>query len=351
MQLPLGMRLTLRPFLLLLRDLVLLCRKRWGQITHRLWYIFGFLRSRFLSRCSERKDEIRPSAERRSAKSSPTTVICASQLPPQLTSIAGGDTPQVVIDESPAIPIAVRRPTIDNTPQEYHENNGADSPDVNDYKLSESEPISRSPDTAPRYDEPDPIEGAFSQNREESTSNSPVTPSRNNARPPSRSHRPASLHAEHHLGLPSEPQSSHRPLSESGYHSPPYQSSRPPSVTSSTSSRVYRASGPFTPVRTPHPITDAPRRRNRPHTPASTRQEVHEEPLDAPELREVVPQTSGFSHHDRSATARPRPSTTPPGGGLRPMLGINRYEKNRKVTIEETSEIHVLPPVTTEFAP
>ena len=365
----LGMRLTLRSLLLLLKELALLLHRRWDQMARRLWYIFGFLRSRSLPRHPERRDEIRPSVERRSTKSNPspaTAVICASRLPPPLTPIPGGDTP-LVIDESPTIPIAVRGPTTDDTRQEYNGNDSADHSDVDNYMLLESKPLSRSPDSVRLHDEPEPIEDVLSQNPEDSTSNSPATVSPSNSRPPSRSHRPASPHTEHRLGYLPGPQYSHRPPSESAHHPlpylngaeaaasgsllvPPTQSTRPPSIASSVSSRVYSASKPFTPLRTPYPITDAPRRKNRSSTPASARRRVHEAPLEAPELHQAVHHTSGSIHRDsHSATTSFRPSTTLPEGPLRPMIAIARYEKHRKVKIEEASGNHVLLPITTEF--
>ena len=319
MQLPLGMRLTLRPFLLLLRDLVLLCRKRWGQITHRLWYIFGFLRSRFLSRCSERKDEIRPSAERRSAKSSPTTVICASRLPPPLTLVTGGDTP--LANESPTIPVAVQGPTIDDTRQECHENDSADRSDVDNYMLSEIKPVSRSSDSVRHHDEPDPIEDVLSQNREDSTQNCPATISPSNSRPPSRSHRPASLHAEHRLGYRTGSQHSHRPPSESAYYSPPYLSDREAAASGSV----------FVPPHLGPPSSTQSTR------PASI---VHQTTGSIP--ASIVHQTTGSIDSDRTA---------PPEGRLRPMIQIERYEKHRVGKLRRTIRKLVLPPVTTEFAP
>ena len=84
---PIRMQLTLRSFLPLLRDLVLIFPKGWNQMTRRLWYILGILRSRILSRNPERRDEVLLSAECRPAKSNPTAVICASQLPPLVVAI------------------------------------------------------------------------------------------------------------------------------------------------------------------------------------------------------------------------------------------------------------------------
>ena len=284
-----------------------------------------------------------------------------------------GDAPLVTSPMLTTISIEAHRLTVDDTLHESHENYGADHFDVGGYMLAGSNPISRSLDTARHHDEPDPIDGGLSQNRQEPTSNSPAIIPPNNSRPSSRdSYCPAPLHTEHRVGYRPEPQYSHRPPPESSHHSPPQpnnaetaargylpappspeplssaQSARPPAVASSVSSRVTR---PVTPVRTAS-ITHTPRRGNRSSTPTSARQRAHEPPQDTPELRQVVHQTTGSIHHDsHSATASLRPSTTPPEGRLRPMIGINRYKNSRKVKIDigYSGENHVLLPVTTKF--
>ena len=365
------MQLTLRSFLLLLRDLVLILPSRWNQMTRRLLYILGILRSRFLSRNPERRDEVLASAQCGPAKSNLTTLIYASQLPPPLTAITGDNTSLVTSLTPAAISIAVRGLPVDDALHEPHENHDDDHSDANSYMLAGTNPISRSPDIARHHDEPDPINGDLSQNREESTSDSPATISPSNPRPHSpHSHCPAPLPIERHLGYRPESQYSLRPPPESSGRLPPHlsdaeaaargyfpapsfpvlpssaQSTRPTSVASSASSRVTR---PVTPVRTAS-ITDTPRRGNRSSTPASAHQRVHETPLDSPELREVVPQITGSTHGGhRSATAGLRPSTPLQEGRLRPMIAINRYKKHREVRVKFSDENHVLPPVTTEF--
>ncbi|KAF9782854.1 hypothetical protein BJ322DRAFT_179603 [Thelephora terrestris] len=235
------MRLTLRSFLLFLRELVLLFRKRWHHMARRLWYILGGLRARFLSRNPERRN-ICPRVERRPAKSTSTrsTVICASLFPPTATPIAGGDTPTIV----------VRTATVDDTIQESHENNSAHNLDVNTHQNPE---------------------GSISGSSE--TIGSP-----NNSRPPSQnSYRPASILPERRLGRhPPDSQCSCRPPSKTAYHSPsnldgaeavargylePSSSAQfafPPSVNvnTSVSSCVYHASGRFAPSQ-PSPVTNA----------------------------------------------------------------------------------------------
>ena len=132
------MRLTLRKFLLLLKELTLLLHKRWDRMARRLWYIFGLLRSQLLSRYLERRDEIRPSVDRRPAKrDDPTTVISASQVPPSFTPINANDTPTV----------RVRGPTIDDTLQQSHENNDAHNLDADYMSQSQEGPTLNSPGT------------------------------------------------------------------------------------------------------------------------------------------------------------------------------------------------------------
>ena len=320
-------------------------------MTRRLWYVLEILRSRILSRNPERRDEVPPSAECRPAKSNLITAICASQLPPPLTAITG-DSASLVTSLTPtAISIAVRGIPVNDALHEPHENHDDDHSDADSYMLAGTNPISRSPDIARNHDEPDPIDGDLCQNREESTSDSPATISPNNSRPHSpHSHSPAPLSIERQLGHRPEPHCSHRPPPESS-SSPPHlsdaeaaargyfpapsfpalpssaQSTRPPSVASSASSRVTR---PVTHVRTAS-ITDTPRRENRSSTPTSARQRVHETPQDALELRQAVHQTTGSIHRDsHSTTASLRPSTTPSEGRLRPATMIRRHENSRR---------------------
>ena len=215
------MRLTLRNFLLLLKELALLPHKRRDKMSRRLWYIFGLLRSRSLSRHPERRDETRSNVERRPAKpDDPATVISASQVPPSSTPINANDTPTV----------RVRGPTIDDTLQQSHENNGAHGLDIDH----------------------------TSQNQGGPTSNSPATISPNHSGPPSR----------------------HCSPSQSPYFSPSYlngaeaadrgylnvsPSPAPPSSAQSTSSLscpLDGGSGSIAPLRTP-PIPDTPRHRIR----------------------------------------------------------------------------------------
>jgi len=382
------MKLTLQSFLLFLRKLVSFFHKRWDQSTRGLWYIFAFLRSRFSSRYLKKRDETRRNIEPRPIKPPntaiharsieprptvpPTTVICASRFPPPLSPIAGGDTP---IASPVPVSIQVRQATILN-PQdplyETHENNSTDHLGVDGYFLEESGSISRSPNSAGHLGEPESIHVILPPHREYFTSNSPVIPSRATSRPPSQySYRPPQ-----HGGHRPPSQYSHHPPSEYSYRSPrnldgaeaaargylhgppstrpssPAPSVRPPSIAGSVTSQVYRASRPTTRVPRPSPMRNTSRIRRRPPTPASVRQSVHEAPPEFPELPQPGSRTSGSIHRDRpSTTTGPGPVLPPPEseGRLRPMVGIDRYERHMAVVVDDVPHHHVAPPVTTQF--
>ena len=359
LQSAIRMKLILRSVLLLLGDLVLAFPKRWNQMTHRLWYILGILRSWFLSRNPERRDKILPSVECRPAKSDPATVICVSRLPPPLTPITdtNGNAPLVTSPTLTTASIEVRGLVIDEVLHQSHENHGADHFDANSYMPVGSNPSSRSPDIARHHDELDPD---LSQNRE-ATSGSPATISPNDSRPPSLyPHRPAPLHTERHLGYRPESRCSHHVPPESSCRSPPHlndadgaargylpeppspagpssaQSTRPPSVSSSISSRIYRATRPVTRVRTASVINTL-RRGN-----ISSTSALHETP---------VPQRPGSTHGDhRRVAVSFDPLVAPQYGRLRPMVEIDRYGEREKVVVADGFNTHLLPPVTTVFA-
>ena len=368
---PLGMKSTLQSFLVFLRNLVSFFRKRWTQSTGRLWYILTFLRSRSLSRHPKERDKLLRSNKPRPANPSPTTVICASRLPPPLTPIFAGDTP--IIASPTPISIEVRQPTIlitEDTPDESYEN-GAGHLHVDGSFLGGSRQFSRSSDLRGYHDEPDPTHVVLSPNREEFTSNPHATLSRTISRASSRnSYHPPSQYA----GYGPWSQYSHHQPSEDSFRSPlngaeaaargflpralsPRPSSllsvRPPSVASSAVSHVYRASRPAGRVRRPSPMTNAPRRRSRSRTPTLARQNLHEVPPNAhvPESPETESQTTGSIHRDRSGVVvgfGPLPAPEPEGS-LRPMLQIDRYEKHGKVIVEDAVSEHVFPPVTAQF--
>ena len=338
MQLPLWMEFTLHSFLLFLRDLVSFFRKRWDRSTRRLLYVLALLRSRSSFRRQKKRDETSQSIEPWSEKSSSTTVICASRLPPSLLLIAGGDTP--VIASPTPVSIEVRQPTIlnpEDTLDEFYEGGSTENRDIDGYSLAEARLISRSPNFATHHDGPDPTIP------KELTSNSPTTPSR----PPSQySYRPASQCAGYRSVCRPEPQYSHHMSSKHSYCSSPnlsgaesaargYLSERPsqgppspalsaraPSVTDFVTSLAYRASRPVTSVRRPPPE------------------------LPRPEF-----QTTGFVHRDHNGSAASfDPSLSPPPKGkLRPTIGIDRYEKHKMVTVENVVKRRVCPPVTTQF--
>ena len=363
------MELTLRSFLLFLRKLVSFFRQKWDQSARRLWYIFGFLRSRILSRRSKR-NEIRPSIERRPPKPS-TTVVCASRLPPssrivthgtsrappssQLTPIPGGDTPIA----SPApIPIQVRHPTIrSDTIDETHENYSHEHLDVNGYLLADSGPISRGPDPPTHHDEPESIQDVLHPHGDDHAPSNPVIPS-----------LPASRPLSQYSYRPDSQRSAYRPPSQYSYRShlsgaeaaargyvppSPVSSSpalsisvRPPSVAGSTTSQVYRASRPTTRVPRPSPVRSRSRRGAGSSTPASPCPSVHNA---LPEPPQPEPRTSEFIRRGRPSTAVSFGLASPPKDRLRPMIGIDRYAKHKAVVIEEKIHQHVSPPVTTRF--
>ena len=335
MTLPLGMQPLLRSFLLFLRRLVSFFRKRWDRSTRGLWYIFVSLRSRFSFQHPKKRDEIRRSIQSRPANP-PATMICASRLPPQTTPIAGGDTP--VITSPTSISSRVRQPTVSNhedTLYETHEDHSTGHQGVDSYFLEEGRQVSRSPDSTGDY-----------------------------SRPPSRySHRQS-----HYVGHRPPSQYSQRPSSEYSYRSPLHPDdaeaaihtspssrlsspahSRPLSIAGCVTSQAYRAPGSTTRVRRPSPMRNMSQRRGRSSTPASARQGVHEVPPEVPPLPHSVSQTSVFNHPDLHDTAVSFGPIQNPEGRLRPMIGIDRYEKHNQVVIETVIHTHVFPPVTTEF--
>ena len=307
------MGLTLQTFVLFLKNLVAWFRKRWDRSTRRLLYILALLRTRFPPRHSKKGNEINRGIESRSVQSSPTTVICASRLPPPFTSIAGGDTP--VIASPSAISIEVRQPAILNPEDalgESYEDGSTDNGDVDDYFQAKNSPIPGSPGFTNHSCHPPPnLNGAESAAR-----------GYLHERPPPRSPSPAL-------------------------------SARTPSVVSSVASRVYRASRPTTRVRMPSPMANVPRHGERSFTPISVHQSVHGTcpGVFVPEFPRPDSRTTGSVHHDRSSVAVSSGSSLPPPpkGRLRPMVGINRYEKHKMVAVENVVKNHVCPPVTTQF--
>lgn len=362
--------MTLQSFLLFLRELVSLFRKRWDQSTQRLWYIFAFLRSRFSSLQPKKGDKIRRSVEPRPANP-PTTTICASRLPPTiLTPIVGGDTP--VISSPTPISIQVRKATIldhEDPLYETQENPSTEHLGVDGYHLAGSGSISRAHDSADHHDEHEHTYPTLPQGREDLTSYSPVIPSRPISRPPSQFSHRQSQYAGYH---PSS-QYSHRPPSEHSYRSAPHLngaevaargylreppsprpsspalSVRPPSIAGSVTSQVYRAPRPTTRVRRPSPIRDASRHRGRSSTPASARQSVHEVPPEVPALPQTESRTSVSTHHGPHSTTISFGPPPNPKGRLRPMIGIDRYEKHKEVVIDDDLKTHIFSPVTTQF--
>ena len=366
------MELTLRSFLLFLRKLEFFFRRRWDQSTRGLWCIFSFVRSCFSSRRSNNSDVIRRSIKSRPARrlwyifaffrsrflspyprkrgeicrsvkprpeNPPTTVICASRLPPPLTTIFGGDTP---VASPVPISIQVRGPTAidpEDPLYETQENDNNEHLGVDGYDLERSEPISRS------HGHHDENEYTVPQSREDFTSISPVTPSRPASRPPSQ----YSYRQLQYTGYRSPSQHSHRRSSVSPRRSSSVHSVRPPSITGSVISQVYRASRPTTRARVPSLMSNASRRRGRSPTPTSARHSVHEIPPEVPPLPQSGSRTSVSTHSDPHSVAvsfGPVPNTQ---GRLRPMIGIDRYEKHKSVFVEDEVKTHIFPPITTQF--
>ena len=365
------MELALR-LLLLLKKLIIFFRKRWDQSTRRLWYIFALVRSRILPRSPKKKDKTRRNIEYRPAKP-PTTVICASKYPaPPLTPIIGGHTP---ISPAASIPIQVRQPTVSSPGDAVDEAHG--NPDrgllsVDGYFLEGIRPISRSNDPPTFHREPEDIHLPLPphpehihlplpSDQEDDDSHSPVTPARPISQFSDRSGSQYSYRApsQYSIHPPSQHSNrSHLNGAESAARgfldAPPpprrtspaqsVRSARPGSIANSVSSRVYRASRPKTRVARPSPMRNTSKHRARSSTPASPRHSVHDVP---PELPQVEPRTSGSIHRERPSPAVSFGPALPAPDRLRPMVGIDRYEK--RVVIEDKIHSHVYPPVTTEF--
>ena len=197
------MEVTLRSFLLLLRSLVSFLHRRWDQSTRRLWYIFSFVCSRFSSR-HPKGDVIRRSIESRPANP-PPTVICASRLPHD-----DSGTP-FITGSPPPISNQVRQPTIssDGNSPTYAtpEDQTAEHQGVGDYHSEDARQVSYN--SASHHDEHEHEHTlvVVPQGREDFTSNSPVTPSRQASRRPSQHSYPQ----PHPAGYPPTSQHSQPP--------------------------------------------------------------------------------------------------------------------------------------------
>ena len=367
MRLSLGRGSTPRSFLLFLRKFVSFLRQRWNRSARGLWCIFAFLCSRILSQRPKRND-VRPSTERRAPKPS-TAVIRASQLPPssrivthhtdrappQLTPIPGGDTP---IASPTPISIQVRHPTIlSDTIGETHDNYSHDHLDVDGYFLADSGPISRAPDSPIHHDEPESIQIILPPHGGDHAPSNPVIPSLPASRPLSQySYRPDSQYSAYrppsHYSYRSNLDGAES--AARGYAPPSPMSSssalsvavRPPSAAGSTTSQVYRASRPTTRVRRPSPMRSRSRRGAGSSTPVSPCPSVHNA---LPEPSQPEPRISESIRRGRPSTAVSFGPASPPKDRLRPMIGIDRYEKQKAVIIEDEVHRHVSLPVTTRF--
>ena len=363
------MELTTRSFLQFLRNLVSLFRKRWDQSTRQLWYIFALLCSRFSPR-NPKKNESRRRIEPRPAKPSSTTVICASQFPtgPKLTP-----TPEPTNSES----IQIRRPTILDTEDDLYESHeNQNHLDIDGFVPGQSQLTSRPHDVEEDIDdEPEPFRFPPLYDEEEFTLNYPIVPPRPDSTPPSESsYRSTSQYAAQRPYRPGSQYS--RRLSEYSVRSlsnvhgaeaaargftPPSPPLRSPSLApsarspSSAGSVVYRASRPVSRVMKPAPMKIAPRSRSelraRSSTPASARHSIHEAPPDVPKLPQPDSRATGSVHGDRNSEIVDfyPSSAPPPDGKLRPMIAIDRYEKQKDTIIVDDLREHICLPVTTQF--
>ena len=286
------MDFTVRSFLSFLRKLVSFFRRRWDQSTRRLWYIFALLCSRAPPPCSKKNEVRRPSTKSRSTKPRPTLANCASRLPPSSAPIV--DIP--VVDPSTTIQLATLGSGA--TLHETHENQSTRHLDVGGNVLQEIGQTSESLDSAGRQDEPEPIHAVQPPNGEDPALSSPVIPSRSHPIPLTPYPGPReSDYTGHH----SESQSSLRPPSEHSYRSPPNQS------------------GPEAATRGYFPAPSSPALSTGPSLAASN---VNSGPSPIPPL---------------------------PNGRLRPMVAIDRYEKQKHTIIVDVLQEYTCLPVTTQF--
>ena len=97
-------------------------------------------------------------------------------------------------------------------------------------------------------------------------------------------------------------------------------------------------------------MRNTPRRGGRSSTPASARQSVQNVSSEPPQAE---PRRSESVRRDRPSTAvsfgPALPAPSPLADRLFPMVGIDRYEKQKQVVVEDLVYPHVSPPVTTEF--
>jgi hypothetical protein len=216
------MALTLDAFLLFLRNIVSLFRKRWVQPSRVFWRIFAFLRLRLYSSDPKKAGQNRRNVGSRPAAPSLTTaVVCASQLPPALSLVTGGDTPAIT---SPTpMSTEVPQPTIlkpDDTCYESCENNSGGCPDPRSSFRGGRNPISRSPVLTGHHDEHDSICPILPTHRGDFSSTPPISTSRPDSTTPSRdSHRPEPQYTGHHA--------THHPISQYS-HPPSTHSFHPP---------------------------------------------------------------------------------------------------------------------------
>lgn len=343
-------------FLLFLRKLISHFRHRWNQSTRRLWCIFALVRSRILSQRPNTRAKIPRNVEYRPAESL-TTVICASQFPPSPTLIAGGDTPTSTLPTPGLTSIQVRQPETVNpedTVYETHENYNREHLDADPVG---GRPILQATGMSLSLSTP----SCFHSERI-----TPFLPSLSNPPPqdPYRStlQHPAYRSPSQFAYHPPPQHPHHTPLNLDGAEvaarnyldgsrsprcSSPVASIYPRPVAAAGASQVYHASRPISQVRMLQQMRNPPRRRVEFPTSAPTHQGVR----NPREFPPPEPRTSGSIHcHRPDATTKPgRVLPAMSKGSLRPMVGIDRYEKHKAIVIEASINSHVSPPVTIQF--
>jgi hypothetical protein len=302
--------------------------------------------SRYSSPHPKKRDEIRRNVESRPANP-PTTVICASRLPPPRihpppTPITGGDTPVIT---SPTVPISIqaRRPTIldpGDPLYETQENYSNEHPNVNSHNPEGSGSIPRSHNSAGHHNEGEYTSSSQYSYRQPHHAGYPL--------PSQYPQRPSSVHSYRsalHLNGSEAAARGYAP--PSSRPSSPACSLRPASIADSFTSQAYRAPRPTTRVRVPLPMRNVSRPRDRLSAPTLAR--LHEVPPEGPPLPQSRSQTSVSIHPDPRGTVVSIGPILGPQGTLRPMIGIDRYEIHKQVVIKDVVNTHIFTPVTTQF--
>ena len=309
MTLPLRMELTLRYFLSLLRRLVSYLRRRWDQSIRRLWYIFSFVRSRFSSRHPKGDVVIRRNIESRRANP-PPAVICASRLPP-------GDSGTPVITSPGPIPTQVRQPTIssdsDSLSYATLEDQTTEHRGVDDHHLEEGRQVQ--------------LDSAG--HRDESESTHVVLPP-----PIITSPTPIPIRRLRTLG-PGDPlYETEENYSNDHSGVDGYRLAASGTISKSNSNQDENEHTHIVPQN--EDITDSP--------------VIPSLPISRPHSQYSRSQPHHAGYPPPWQHSQPLPSMyRAPNDRLRPMIGIDRYERRELVVVENEINEHILPPVTTQF--